>query len=498
MEFPALDWVAHHARIRPDDVALASADTGEQVSWAELERRVGSTAAALLAAGLEPGDRIAVIAHNDPRVLALQFAAMRAGVIVVPLNWRLVVAEMCYQCTDAGVSAIAHDAAWASAAAEVAGAAGVPRLLAMETLADHDGQPVPPGEYDPDATTHVLYTSGTTGRPKGATASHRSLMWNAFNIARATGIAEDGVHMLNPMPLFHAGGLNVLCNPILLHGGRVTTMHRWDPSAILNYLGDTANAVTHITTAAPLLQMLVDAPEFPTTDLSTLRRMVIGGSATTPELLKVFAAKGILLNPQYGGTETGPPALVLEDGYERALTGTCGKPVMHTQVRLVDPDTQADVGVDEVGEIWLKGPSITPGYWKLPREDHFVDGWFRTGDAARRDAEGYYYVSGRFKDMYKTGGENVYAAEVENVLVDVPGVAEVAIVGVPDPKWGEVGLAVVVAVPGATVTLEDLQAACDGKLARYKRPARLVLTDALERNVTGKVSKPALLARYGS
>lgn len=496
MTFPAADWVAHHARSRPDAVAVASADTGEQVTWRELEARVGRTAAGLRDAGLGDGDRVAVIADNDPRVFEFQFAAMRAGVVVVPLNWRLAVAEMCHQCEDAEVLAIAHDTAWAPVAAEIAAARGVSHVVAMGSLADHPGPPMGPREHDPDTVTHVLYTSGTTGRPKGATVSHASIMWNAFNIVGATQIAAPGVHMLNPMPLFHAGGLNVLSNPILLFGGRVTTMARWDPPAILGYIGDTANGVTHLTTAPPLLQMLVDDPSFATTDLSTMRKMVIGGGACTPELLRTFAAKGIELHPQYGGTETGPAALVLEDGLDRAMTGTCGKPVIHTRVRLVDPDTLADVAVGEVGEIWLKGPAVTPGYWKLPNSRFFVDGWFRTGDAARCDAEGYYYISGRFKDMYKSGGENVYAAEVENVLLDMPAVAEVAIIGVPDPKWGEVGLAVVVPVPGAQVTLTGLHTACEGRLARYKHPRHLEITDALDRNVTGKVSKPALLARY--
>lgn len=501
MTFAAADWVAHHARSRPDAVALASADTGERVTWRELEGRVGRTAAGLRAAGLAAGDRIAVIADNDPAVFEFQFAAMRAGVVVVPLNWRLAVAEMGHQCADADVVAIAHDSAWAPAATEVAAAAGTGRVLEMRALSGHAGPPLGPQEHAPDTVTHVLYTSGTTGRPKGAMVSHASIMWNAFNIVGATQIAAPGVHMLNPMPLFHAGGLNVLSNPILLFGGRVTTMTRWDPAAILAFIGDTANGVTHLTTAPPLLQMLVDDPSFARTDLSTVRKMVIGGGACTPELLRTFAAKGIELHPQYGGTETGPAALVLEDGEDglaRAMTGTCGKPVMHTRVRLVDPDTLTDVATGEVGEIWLKGPAVTPGYWKLPNDQHFVDGWFRTGDAARCDEAGFYFISGRFKDMYKTGGENVYAAEVENILVDLPSVAEVAIIGVPDARWGEVGLAVVVPAPGARVTLEELRAACEGRLARYKHPRHLELTDALARNVTGKVSKPALARLYAA
>ena len=497
--FTVGDWVAHHASVRPDAIALASADTGEQVSWAELEWRVGLTAARLVAHGLRPGDRLALVADNSPRGFVLQFAAMRAGVVLVPLNWRLVIDELCHQCADAAVAALTHDARWVGPASEAAAAAGVARILGLETLTDpHDDglAPLPPQSPVPEAITHILYTSGTTGRPKGALVSHASMTWNAFNILTAAQIAAPGVHMLNPMPLFHAGGLNVLANPILMHGGRVTTLARWDPAAILAYIGNPANAVTHLTTAPSLLQGLIDDPAFATTDFSTMRKMVIGGGATNPNLLRAFAAKGIELHPQYGGTETGPAALVLEEGIARALTGTCGKPVMHTAVRLVDPDTLQDVADDTVGEIWLKGPAVTPGYWNLPNEQHFVDGWFRTGDAARRDADGYYYIAGRYKDMYKSGGENVYAAEVENLLADLPEVAEVAIIGVPHTKWGEVGLAVVVAAPGAEVTLDGLRAACAGRIARYKHPQRLDLVEALPRNATGKVAKAELREHY--
>lgn len=501
-QFPVSDWVAHHASVRPHAIALASADTGEQVSWAQLEQRVGLAAAALLAHGLRPGDRIAVVADNAPRAFVLQFAAMRAGVVMVPLNWRLVTAEMRHQCIDAAVSAVTHDATWAEPARDVADAAGVQTILELEALTSAEPGnglvPLPAQPHDPDAITHILYTSGTTGTPKGALVSHASMMWNAFNILTAAQVAAPDVNMLNPMPLFHAGGLNVLANPILMHGGQVTTMARWNPAAILAYIGEQTNGVTHLTTAPSLLQTLVDDPTFGTTDCGTMRKIVLGGGTTTPQLLRAFAAKGVALHPQYGGTETGPAALVLEEGLERALSGTCGKPVLHTAVRLVDPDTLTDVADDVVGEVWLKGPAVTPGYWNLPNEQYFVDGWFRTGDAARRDADGYFYIAGRYKDMYKSGGENVYAAEVENVLIDLPEVAEVAIIGVPDAKWGEVGLAVVVASPGADVTLDALHSACAGRIARYKYPKNLDVVAALPRNATGKVAKAALREHYHS
>jgi fatty-acyl-CoA synthase len=289
-----------------------------------------------------------------------------------------------------------------------------------------------------------------------------------------------------------------MANPILYFGGAVTTMRRFDPAAVLAAFADNDVPVTHFA-AIPLMYGAIGAqPGFADADLSHLRHLIVAGAIATPELLRAWSARGLPLQPQYGGTEMGPMAFGLDHEatrQDKAEAGSAGRGAVHTQIRLVDPAGQ-DVAEGETGEIWLRGPSITVGYWGKPRSEFFTDDWFRTGDAAHRDADGYYYLAGRTKEMYKSGGENVYPAEVENVLSLHPAVIDLAVVGVPDPTWGEVGVAVVVAADGASLTLADLVAFAGDRLARYKLPKRLVLVADLPRNVTGKVNRDALREQY--
>ena len=516
MALRAHDWVAYHAAHRPHSYALGCAEDGRASSWGELDERVGRAAAVLAELGVGKGDRIALVAENDPRVFEVQFAAMRLGALFVPLNWRLTVHEMAEICLDAEPSVLVHDAAWALAAEAIADKAGIPRRLAWGNLATDStlGDRETP-EYEaslaaaryrgPGATieledaTHILYTSGTTGKPKGALSSHRTLIWQALNTAHTTGYSQPDCHHLNPMPLFHAGGLHVMANPILYFGGAVSTMTRFVPDTVLAALRGSTPPVTHFAAIPLMYQAIAAQPGFAEADLSHARHFIVAGAIATPELLQVWADRGIPLQPQYGGTEMGPMATALDNAagaLEKAKQGSTGRKAFHTDIRLVDPDGK-DVPPGQTGEIWLRGPSITVGYWRKNRDDFFTDDWFRTGDAARCDAEGFYYLAGRTKEMYKSGGENVYPAEVENVLSVHPAVADVTVLGVPDQTWGEVGLAVVVPAPGHEPTLEELCAFAADKLARFKLPKKLVLVDELPRNATGKVSRAALKERYG-
>ncbi len=508
MVFQAHDWVAQHAAQRPDAIALRRAEDGWVLSWRELDDRVGRLARVLTDLGVGKGDRVALTAENDPRVFEVQFAAIRVGALFVPLNWRLSPVEMADICRDAEPALIVHDGPWADTAAGIADAVGIRRRIAW------DGTPAGAVSYEAalaaaeylepcaeralDDPTHILYTSGTTGRPKGALSTNGTLVWQALNTAHTTGFARPGCHQLNPMPLFHAGGLNVMANPVLYFGGTVTTMTRFAPDAVLAHLTTTTPPVTHFAAIPLMYQAMADEPEFARADFSRARHFVVAGGIATPELLRAWAGRGIALQPQYGGTEMGPMATALHDeaaSLGKAAQGSTGRRAFHTDIRLVSAAGQ-DVPDGETGEIWLRGPSITPGYWRRGREEFFTGEWFRTGDAARRDRDGFYYLAGRTKEMYKSGGENVYPAEVENVLSTHPEVRDIAVVGVPDATWGEVGSAVVVPVPGARPTLEGLRAFAEGRLARYKMPRRLVLVDELPRNVTGKVSREALRERY--
>jgi fatty-acyl-CoA synthase len=502
--FAVTDWVAYHAQHRGASLALGCAEDGRRTTWAELEDRVAGAAATLRDLGVGQGDRVALISENDPRVFEVQFACMRLGALFVPLNWRLHVSEIQEICLDARPAVIVHDDAWAEAAVDVAAKAAIDQRLSFHRANDETdyesavAAAAPfraTGAISMDQPTHILYTSGTTGRPKGALSTNSTLVWQALNTAHTTGYSQPGCHQLNAMPLFHAGGLNVMANSILYFGGAVTTMARFDPEDVLRHLENYDPPVTHFAAIPLFYQRIAEVPGFSAADFSRLRHGIIAGAIASPELLQLWADRGFPLQPQYGGTEMGPMATALDDesvNLEHAKRGSTGRGALHTLIRLVDAAGR-DVEDGVTGEFWLRGPSITVGYWERDNDDYFTrDGWFRTGDSAYRDQNGFFYPVGRVKEMFKSGGENIYPAEVEQVLSRHPDVCDVGVVGVADEKWGEVGLAVVVPEPGATITLEELNLFAAQWLARYKLPKRLALVDELPRNVTGKLSREQL------
>lgn len=501
MSTVARDWVDHYALRRPDAIALVDGDTGEKTSWSQLDEQVGRVAGALVGEiGLRRGDRLAVLTATTPRVFVLQFACFRAGLVFTPLNWRLAVPELAYMCTDAGARVLVADGVWESTGREVAEAASIEKVISdgeLWSLAGRSRAIGASGNNTLDQPCQILYTSGTTGFPKGAISTFGTLMWNAFNGVQPKGYANPGVHLYNPLPLFHAGGLNSSANPILFFGGQVTTASKFDPAAALQALTTSEPPITHLALVPVMYQAIANQPGFDRADLSALRIAVVAGGLAPVTLLRRFAAKGVRLEPHYGGTEMGPSVMALSPPDQAmAEAGSVGRPVQHTEVRLVDEEGR-DVPAGQPGEVWIKGPSVTPGYWGKDSTGYFTDGWFRTGDVARMDENGYYFLVDRVKDMYKSGGENVYPAEVERALLEHPSVSEVAVIGIPDAKWGEVGLAVVVPSPGAEVTMATLEEALAGKLARYKFPKALQVVDALLRNVTGKVAKDELRAKFG-
>jgi fatty-acyl-CoA synthase len=501
--FAAADWVAHYARTKPDAVVLQHHDTGETRTWAELDARVGQLAYALRhRLGLSPGDRIVNLSDGDIRHFELLFACARAGLVWVPLNFRLTAVELADLARELSPGLMLTDRIWSAVAAEVVETLGVETMLdweaggALDALLDPDLRIEAHDGMDPDAPWMVLFTSGTTGKPKAAIVTQNGVIWQALNQLQYCAVAQPESHVFAPLPLFHAGGLNALSNPILYFGGKVTVSARFDPAAAAAFIGDPANGVTHITLVPLMFQMIADTAEFETADLRHTRGLVAGGARCSQKLIDLYAARGARFTPQYGGTETGPTiASMNPDRLDKILAGSCGQQAIHVQVRLVD-DQGGDVAVGTPGEIWVKGPAVIPGYYGKDAVIERPGGWLKTGDVAWQDEEGFFYIVDRVKDMYKSGGENVFPAEVEQVLMLNPAVAEVAVIGVADDKWGEVGLAIAVAAEGHELTLEALRAGCDGKLARYKQPHRLTIVDALPRNVTGKISKPELRARY--
>jgi fatty-acyl-CoA synthase len=504
----AHDWVACHSGRHPHAPALSCVETGVCVTWGELEERVSRLAYVLRADfGLQPRDRVALIAENDTRIFELQFACMRAGLILVPLNWRLAVGEMITLMKDAAPKLLVHDATWRGTADVIAAALHIGSRIAW------DDAPAPSDYadairssagvmrglvHDEADITHVLYTSGTTGLPKGAMCSQGTLKHHALNLAQTSRVAERGAHHLNIVPLFHAGALNVYSNPTLYWGGHVTTTRRFDAANTLRLLTDPEAGITHLCGVLQMYEQITALPEFAHATFPTLRTALFGGwGPRTRWVHETWRKRGFFLQLSYGSTETGPLVSVLEDGAELASANCSGSVMASTRLRLVD-HAGNDVSQGEVGEIWVKGPAITPGYWNRPKEDYFDGDWFKTGDCARADQNGRLYIVDRLREVYRSGGENVYPAEVELVLSQLPQVKEVAIIPVPDDRWGEVGLAVIEPQAGATVTLDLLLAHVQDKLGRFKWPKYLVTIQEMPRSATLKIDRGALKKAFVS
>jgi fatty-acyl-CoA synthase len=502
------DWVAYHASRRPDAPALTDIARGVTTSWGDLEVRVGRLAFLLRHEfGLQPGDRVAMIAENDIRILELQFACMRAGLILVPMSWRLAIGEMITLVRDAEPKILFHDELWRETGDALADAAGIgPRIFWSDTIADsaYDAMidasagAMPGGLHDESEITHILYTSGTTGLPKGALCSQGTLKHHAINVAQTSRMAERGVHHLNIVPLFHAGALNTYTNPALYWGGHVTTTRRFDPALTLRLLTDPAVGITHMCGVLQMYELITGLPEFALASFPALRTALFGGwGPKTIWVHQTWQDRGFFLQLSYGSTEQGPLVCVLEEGRELALKNCSGTVMSGTDLRLVDGEGN-DVPDGDVGEIWTRGPAIAPGYWNRSREDYFTGDWFRTGDCARRDEAGRLYIVDRLREVYRSGGENIYPAEVELVFAAMAEVKEVAVIAVPDERWGEVGFAIVEPMPGATVTIDMLHAFADGKLARFKLPRQMVTIDEMPRNATLKIDRAILKKTYGA
>jgi fatty-acyl-CoA synthase len=326
--------------------------------------------------------------------------------------------------------------------------------------------------------------------------THGMNFWNAVNLGIPGGIGLDTVH-LNVLPLFHTGGLNCYSNPVLHAGGTVVIMKVFDPGEALRVLGDPAHGITHFFAVPAPYQFMMQHPDFEFTDLSRLRVAGVGGAPCALTIMEGWAGRGVLMLQGFGMTETSPACIFLDPSEALRKIGSTGKVLLHTEMRIVNEDG-ADCGPDEIGELWVAGPNITPGYWNRPdaTASSFVGRWLKTGDAARIDDEGFVYIVDRWKDMYISGGENVYPAEIENVLYQLPQVAEAAIIGVPNEKWGEVGLAVLALKPGATLDRATVVEHCVTRLAKFKVPNDIAIVEALPRNATGKVLKRELRTQF--
>jgi fatty-acyl-CoA synthase len=489
-------WPARRARKTPHRTALIH--SGRRPTYADLHRRTTRLAHALREAGVRRGDRVAYLGPNHPSFLETMFAVGALGAVFVPLNTRLAAPEIAHQLADSAATALIHAASLYDATDSPA----APVRLRVEVGPDYEEllAAAPDEPIDEPVTLDdpciIMYTSGTTGRPKGAMLTHGNLTWNAVNLLIDQDLAADETALV-VAPLFHTAGLNMLTLPVLLKGGTCVLVEAFDPGGTLDFIEE--HGITFMFGVPAMYDQMARHPRWPDADLSSLRTLTCGGAPVPPSLIAAYQERGLTFQQGYGMTEASPGTLFLDAEHAVSKAGSAGVPHFFTDVRLVRPDlTPADIG--EPGEVMVSGPNVIPGYWGLPQETAaaFSDGWFRSGDLARADEDGYVYVVDRVKDMIISGGENIYPAEVENALLAHPDIVECAVIGLPDEKWGEVPRAVVVVREGARLGPDEVLASLAGRIAKYKIPKSVVVADELPRTASGKLLKPRIRSLYGA
>ncbi|HWL47405.1 MAG TPA: AMP-binding protein [Sphingomonadaceae bacterium] len=499
-----LDFVAHNARTMPDRIAAVELATGRRWTFAEFDADARRIEAVLRdrVAGID-GQRIQMISRNSATMLLVQQACVRAGAIFVPLNWRLAAPEIAEVIAECEPALLIHEAAFdglipAGLAAPVLRIADDRDELA-EAMAGHEPDGVGDGRrLDPDKPITVLYSSGTTGQPKGAVVSLFNGFTGGLGLALGTHIGPDSRFLIE-MPLFHTAGLFGAAWATMIAGGQLVIGRAFDPQATYDRIADRAQGITHFFSVTHMAMQMRLLPGFDGRRLAGLTAYITGGEPNPEAHQRAWLDEGVMMVNGWGMSETcSSTAQPLGDfDMLRRKAGSIGVPHLTVELKAVRADgTEAAVG--EVGELWARGAPVVSRYWNRPELDAqaFVDGWFRTGDAAVRDADGYWTIVDRMKDMFISGGENIYSVEIEAVIAEMPEVAEVAVIGIPDERWGEVGCAFI--IPRAGVTLDEaaVLAHCGQRLARFKLPKRIVLTDEMDRTASGKVQKHHLRARY--
>jgi fatty-acyl-CoA synthase len=488
------DPVATYALSNPTGRAVVDLESGRRWTYAELNAAVDRLAAWLVGEfGPNSGARVATLTKNCAEMLILQLAGTRAGTIFVPFNWRLAPAEIAALAADALPEIVFHHPEFTPP--PMAGRA-LP-VADMLTLGAAGARPTRNARRPFDAVATLLYTSGTSGRPKGVMLSEENSFWGCANFIYGNDVTMHSVFLCD-MPLFHTAGLYAASRVALQAGGCVLISKGFDPHKTLERLSHPALQVSHYFSVPQMAAAIWNQPGFKPEMLHGLKGWAIGGAPNPKAQTQRFVNAGIKITEGFGMSETGSnfgmPTHDIEILCSKA--GSCGLPFMTIEPKIVDDDGN-EVPVGQVGELWLRGPCIAGGYWNQSEATAkaFRDGWFMTGDAAMQDEDGFYYIVDRRKDMYISGGENVYPAEVEAVVAELVQVGECAVVGVPDERWGEVGRVYVIPVPGSSVTQDEVIAHCLQRLAKFKVPKSAVITDSLPRTATGKLQKHLLKQR---
>lgn len=512
----ASDWVAFHADRIPDKLAYIDQLRERRLSYGETHERVGYLAGYMRREwDIAPGDVVAILAKNCVEYFEFQWACVRLGAIMLPLNWRLAVPELLYILNDAGAKGLVYDGEFVAQIPALVKGSPVEHLLRVDMTGAVDdgnagyedavGQGIGGVVMDPqtshDTPMTIMYTAGTTGHPKGVIITHGMTLWNAINISVPTGISRDSVQY-NVLPLFHTGGLNLYANPLAHLGGTSIIAREYDPGLTLKSIADPELGVTHFFGVPAIYLFLSQHPDFDNTDLSHIHSWGCGGAPMPVALLEKYAKRDIIVQLGFGMTETSPTVFLIDKKRAIQKPSSVGKPMPHTRVRVVDEDFK-DVPVGAVGEVIISGPNITPGYHNRPdaNESNFTidaqgNRWLHSGDAGMVDDEGCIYIVDRYKDMYISGGENIYPAEVEQVIFQIKGVADAAVIGVAHERWGESGMAIVVLKPDANVTPATIIGHCQQNLAKFKVPVSVAFTEELPRNAAGKVLKRVLREQY--
>ena len=499
-------WIDKRALTTPHRVALLNET--RKLTYNEMAQEVNQLARTLYEYyRIREGDRVAILSNNRIEYIQLFFALAKLGCIVVPLNTRLTPAELEFQLKDSGASSLILAQDFLETGLQLQAACSLKHVISLDETeqtsallqqaSQHDSSHLDPLDIDWNQPFIICYTSGTTGRPKGAVLTHQNMYWNAINNIVALDIHSEDV-VITLLPLFHIGGVGLFAFPALFAGATVVVPKRFEPTATLKMIEN--ESVSIVMGVPTILDLLRKSPQFAATNFESIRWFYSGGAPCPHELLHFYHDRNLPLGQGFGLTETSPSVFMLsKEDYKRKL-GSIGKPVMACDVRIVGDNGQ-EVGANEVGELVVRGPNVIKEYWNLPEEQgkSFKDGWFYTGDLVKKDAEGFFYITGRKKEMIISGGENVYPLEVEQVLQKHPAVEEVAIIGVPHEKWGEVPFAIIAVKAGYASSVEaELRRHCLEQLAKYKAPHHYEFVNALPKNATGKIDKAGLKNMYSS
>lgn len=486
------DWFKQWALYTPDKTAIEEYETGRSCSYSDLYYRSRKVQQLFVQWNLNKGDRLMIIAEHSIELIVLFAAATRTGVVLVPVNFRLSSTEIDFLIKDCDPKVLLYDLHFSDKIKSLK-EPPVQRYLIQELdglLSNKKSNVFNNAPVSEEDALFILYTSGTTGQPKGAIYTYRMLFWNSINTSMSLQLTCDD-HTINCMPSFHTGGWNVLLTPMLHRGATVGLIKKFDPERILQLLEERRSTV--FMGVPTMLKMMKETDAYRKAELNNMRYMVVGGEAMPYALIRSWHNKGVSIRQGYGLTEVGPNITSLhQDDAEKKL-GSIGRPNFYVEARLLD-EHGIEVEKDQIGELCLKGNMVTPGYWKNDRATRaaLIDGWFRTGDLMRMDEEGYLFVVDRKKSMYISGGENVYPAEIEKVLLDIEGIKDAAVIGIPDEKWGETGKAFYVVDGSVKVDINFIQTHCAQKLARFKIPKYFVCIDSLPKNDSGKIDRRAL------